>query len=561
MAGDGSTIQIKVLGPFRVLRSTGEDCTPTSRKTCALLALLALSPGKRRTRIWVQDRLWGTRGREQGAASLRQSLVEIRKALGADRECLIADNTLLGLDASRIRVDLDADGALAAARENRSVELLEGMDIGYEDFEGWLREQRQFLYERAFDEQALAPLTLPARPASEIFPGRPGLPRKESRLILSPVMQTDHPVLPGLADGLLDSIGKTIRELGAAQVVDRRFGNPDTFDEENSGHTLHLRPQIIGTGPTACIRVTLTAPSNELVWSSLIGMSQLAGAEAGDIRILRHVNEAASVSIQQFARHAFAGNAPSQAAAICQSGIQHLFRLGRDNFNKADGLFAQAFAIDPRGVYLAWRAYLRTFLLAEQQGVCRKTLDEEAFGYLRQAFELEPNNSYVTALGAHVHALMRRAYVSAYELAERSVEINPSNPIGWACLGIAKCYLGNSDEGFQNTLLARSIAGWSPCRFQLDALSCIAGSMAGKLDEAIRLGEASHSLAPSFAAPLRYLAALYYHTGEHERSFELVGKLQAVEPGFSYARLRDTDYPAAGLRRTQILDHLPVRQI
>jgi tetratricopeptide (TPR) repeat protein len=570
--GDHSaTVQIKVLGPFRVIRPGGEDCTPKSRKTCALLALLALSQGKRRTRVWLQDRLWGTRGREQGAASLRQSLVEIRRAFGTDRECLFSDNTLVGLATGLVQVDLDVLPDSGLARGSLNVELLEGMDIGYEDFEDWLREQRQLLAERILAAAHLAEPLEPAPPDAGNNRFNAG-----NLIVFSNTDLTANPHFLGLADELLDNVGKTVRELGSAQIVDQRIGDGAMTEHlRGSGDrpVLWLRSRILGDhipGNTAIanqppgdqnsarIRLTLIAqPGNEMVWSSVLHVDGQSRSKAGEVRLLRHVNEAACVAIEQLSRRHATGNGASEAAAICNAGIRHLFKLGKENFARADTLFAEAFDMEPRGVYLAWRAYLRTFLHAEQRDVCRKSIDEEAFAYLRQAVEIEPNNSYVAALGAHVYSLIRRSYVSAYELAERSIEINPSNPIGWACLGIAKCYLGNSNEGFQDTLVARSIAGYAPCRYQLDALSCIAGAMAGRLDEAIQLGEASHALAPNFASPLRYLTALYFHQGETDRSFEISEKLRVIEPDFSYRKLKERDYPAAGLRKTHILESLP----
>jgi len=43
-------------------------------------------------------------------------------------------------------------------------------------------------------------------------------------------------------------------------------------------------------------------------------------------------------------------------------------------------------------------------------------------------------------------------------LAELRIQLKHANPIGWACLGIAKSYLGNPEAGFHHTLLPRVIA-------------------------------------------------------------------------------------------------------
>ena len=65
----------------------------------------------------------------------------------------------------------------------------------------------------------------------------------------------------------------------------------------------------------------------------------------------------------------------------------------------------------------------------------------------------------------------------------------------------------------RHTLLARDIAGHAPYRYQLDAFSFIASTVAGDTGRAIQLAEACHALMPDFAPPLRYLSALYAYKG------------------------------------------------
>ena len=109
--------------------------------------------------------------------------------------------------------------------------------------------------------------------------------------------------------------------------------------------------------------------------------------------------------------------------------------------------------------------------------------------------------------------------------------------------------------------MAREVAGATPFRFHVDALSCIAGSMAGDFERAIWCAEASHALSPRFAPPLRYLSALYLFCNKHDLSQRAVHKLQALEPDFSYEMLRDRSYPTAGLRRSKLLALVPSREI
>ena len=522
--------------------------------------MLALAPESKRSRTWLQDKLWSTRAPEQGAASLRQSIHEARMALGDDKELILADKFSLSLDRRRCIVDLD-DESTSAARPG--AELLEGLDLGDDEFEDWLREQRARFRERKPNQvhAEATPITMDVPPAAQT-----GLLVNQHKVLILSGERTHPSEASIIADSLLDSVAKSVAELGVARVIDRRLPMSDRDTEPtealNSSDALALHGDAIDTEAKKIVRLAmLQIPENSLAWSSTL---QLSSEEVRDIhepRALACINLVVNVAIDRFSKNNAGQPEHVIASSLCHSGVLHLFKLGAVNFEAADRLFSRAFDIDPRGVYLAWRGFLRTFLLAERQFVDRQKIEHEAIDFVRRALELEPHNSYVAALGAHVHTIMRRSYVAAYELAERSIELNPANPIGWACLGIAKSHLGKSAEGMLHTVLARQIAGSAPYRYQLDTLSCIASTMAGDFTRAIHMAEASHALAPSFAPPLRYLSALYAYQGEQDLSYQMVQKLKINEPDFDYDKLRDRTYPAAGLHRSLIMASLPKKQV
>ena len=562
MTTQGEKVRIQVVGAFAVHGPAGEDRTPRGRKACAIIAMLALAPESKRSRSWLQDKLWSTRAPEQGAASLRQSIHEARLALGNERDLLVADKFSLSLDRRRCVVDLDDEPATAL---RPGAELLEGLDLGDEEFEDWLREQRARFRERKPNGVHVIAETAPSATDVPLAAPTATLLNQHKVLILSG--ERGHLSEASIiADSLLDSVAKSVAELGVARVLDRRMlaaaqstAVPEGLDASDA---LALHGDAVDTEAKKIVRLAmLQIPEKSLAWSSTLQLSSEEVKDIHDPRALACINLVVNVAVDRFSKNNAGQSEQAIASSLCHSGVLHLFKLGRINFEAADRLFARAFDIDRRGVYLAWRAFLRTFLLAERQYTDRLMIEQEAIDLVRRALELEPHNSYVAALGAHVHTLMRRAYVAAFELAERSVQLNPANPIGWACLGIAKSYLGKSSDGMRHTLLAREIAGSAPYRYQLDTLSCIASTIAGDLDRAIHLAEASHALAPSFAPPLRYLSALYAHRGEQDLSYQMVQKLKVNEPDFDYDKLRDTAYPSAGLHRALIIASLPRKQV
>ena len=106
-----SEARLDLLGPVRLGNSAGDDLTPKSRKTRALLAVIALSKGPvSRTRL--TDLLWGDRGEDQARASLRQALYELRMLasggyLKSDRESVALGPKRLATDLAEIQRLID----------------------------------------------------------------------------------------------------------------------------------------------------------------------------------------------------------------------------------------------------------------------------------------------------------------------------------------------------------------------------------------------------------------------------------------------------------------------
>ena len=79
-----SPASLAVLGSF-VLRMGERDVVGLPRKTRALIAFLALRPGRPVSREVVADLFWGHTGMPQARHSLRQTLVVLRKTGGGVR--------------------------------------------------------------------------------------------------------------------------------------------------------------------------------------------------------------------------------------------------------------------------------------------------------------------------------------------------------------------------------------------------------------------------------------------------------------------------------------------
>ena len=148
-------LTLTLLGGFRA-QHAGRTLT-LSKKAQGLMAHLALTPGHAQTRAHLAGLLWGDRGEEQARNSLRQTLFEIRRALGAAGEgCLSVDHEYVALEGRRVTVDAlelerlaDASTleGLEAAAARHGGELLAGLAVKDPAFELWLDGQRERLRE------------------------------------------------------------------------------------------------------------------------------------------------------------------------------------------------------------------------------------------------------------------------------------------------------------------------------------------------------------------------------------------------------------------------------
>ena len=158
---DKKPCQFFLLGPFMIMDNKGRVVTPKAQKTCAMLAMLILSPRATRTRVWLRDKLWSDRGEEQGAASLRQALLDARRSLKSiNAEIIISDKKSISLNIDNILLDTELffhsedqfEGQHYSLKRAVHEDLLEGMDIRDPEFEDWLALERQ-IWERRVSEE------------------------------------------------------------------------------------------------------------------------------------------------------------------------------------------------------------------------------------------------------------------------------------------------------------------------------------------------------------------------------------------------------------------------
>ncbi len=146
-ADHGARLRLRLFGHMAVDDQQGRTLLPRSRKTRALLAVLALASPKPVLRLQLASLLWSQREKEQARASLRQSVHELQDTLGYTFSHLLwADRHNLALRGAALRVDA---AALTQPTQDASNILDQLKDVLLEDLNGldpafdrWLEEER-----------------------------------------------------------------------------------------------------------------------------------------------------------------------------------------------------------------------------------------------------------------------------------------------------------------------------------------------------------------------------------------------------------------------------------
>jgi DNA-binding SARP family transcriptional activator len=164
-------LRLSLIGKMQAQDAAGQNVLPRSRKTRAVLAVLAVAAPKPVLRTRLTGLLWSRRAREQAKGSLRQSLHELKSALGphalsvlqTGRDHLALLEATLWLD---VRMLLAATGDHAGF-EMLQATLLEDLDGLDPAFDCWLAEQRQQVRQQAIVVAELA-LAAEAEPTGRL---------------------------------------------------------------------------------------------------------------------------------------------------------------------------------------------------------------------------------------------------------------------------------------------------------------------------------------------------------------------------------------------------------
>ena len=518
-------LKVKLHGRFRVLDLDGRELTPKSSKGQGLLALILTAPDMVRGRSWLQNRLWSDRGQEQSARSLRQEVLQIKKALEPHSNVVVADRKTIRIESKSI--ELDETG------RNVGAQFLEGIDVKDHEFNSWLK------FERNRRKIAIANGVLVS-------------PQTQSLALIG--LSTPSASCKVLESQVMEHARKSLNDLCEVQVF-RQLPKSLAAFSFMAGFQVFEVP-----GQNLSVRITLERVSDAAtVWSETLKGISLDGLFELDIACLQLINRLFEKACDVFMHENSTSRTPNALAALA---IFKTFTIESARLSEADCLFAQAFDLDPRGSFLAWRAQIRTIQFVERFSQDLQGLSQEGERLCAEALRLDATNSNVLAATANFRTIVQRNVAAGLELARLAVRANNANPLAWWALSNAVQYTGDERQAYLSAVRASQLTVGTKLEFWTAFQRSLAAMLTGKEDEARAFGEKSSALSPDFKPPLRHLTALYASKGDFDSGSRVLSALTEREADFSVERLiHDPDYPVRLMRSSGLLDPEKVQKL
>lgn len=282
-------LRLDLIGPFGLFAPNGDRIDVRSRKSVAMLALLAFAPNGLRTRAWLQAMLWGSRAPEQAQSSLRRELSTLcgLLAVSGHGDVLVRESQRVHLRLDRLAIDVDILATTPHGRtEPLRGTLLEGIDLAdCSEFENWLQFQRERTADLLrysvpvpdrplFDAATVLGGALPST-ASLIGAAAPPIPPKPSVAVL-PFLLAKGADLPfWLGESLAEDISNSLTQFpqlfvvaaAAAAVLSERDKTPVEIASALGVRYLlagSVRPTPMGLKTTAQL---LDGQSGQQIWA------------------------------------------------------------------------------------------------------------------------------------------------------------------------------------------------------------------------------------------------------------------------------------------------------
>lgn len=531
-------MKARLIGSFSIVDAQGVDRAPRGAKPRAALALILAVPEHRRSRRWLESKLWSDRFMEQASGSLRQALIQIGKAFGPDKDCLHADREDVWL--TGVTVDTTADqAALAEGRE-----FLEGLDVPDPAFQEWLALERV----RISPERPFQPLRQDGRRT-------PTAPSPNLKLVLDPVSGSNRGGA-FLGRALAQAIGAVVSEFADTEIYDLLAHEGLSASEiiaPGQGFVINVASNA--TAEAVHCLVTVAEPmSGKVLWSRSARLPPVLDQALSDIGFGEIVFHTADAAHQASIKLAASARDATWVSSMTASAVRSIFTFDADRLHQADTLLGRVIDIQPSARAYAWRGHLRQIMAVERIDGDWDTMRDEADEFACRALEMSSSNPLVLALVSQIRTMLDDDGAVGYQLAREALNASPNNGFALAAMSGASLRLGRYIDALQYAENGAKLGANTVFSGWWHALAGLSAMALGRIEESLTHYQIAHVRAVKFRSPMRHLYFMYLANGEHDKAARVLRNLKRVEPDFSVNLVRDDpSYPISTLRKTPLL--------
>ncbi|MBF9030240.1 hypothetical protein HKCCE3408_07520 [Rhodobacterales bacterium HKCCE3408] len=516
-------LTLTLYGPFDAALD-GKPLAIASRRSRAMLAMLARAPAGAVSRDRLAATLWPDRAEEQARASLRQELSTLRRAIG---DLVTADGIDVRLDRS----------AVETAGGPEDGDFLDGLDLKSEPFDDWRR------------AEAAAEA---GGPGHDIF-------ENPSVLVLGFVPATDDPDDVAFATGLVIDLRTSLSNWRWFPVIGPEAIGWQTDRDGNLrelaadvGAAYAIGGAIRRAGERIRVSASLTdVESGRLIWSETFDGSmsdifemQEAIGRAVVARVTPAIGQAEAARVIR-ARPA------DLAAWQLVARTEEMERTGGEGYGTPESnraqvpLLEQAIAREP-GYARAWARLGRYHFRAAMQGWCddREEATAEAIELCSRAIELDSADWEAQAYCGLSLIFGVHDFQAGRFHTEEAVRLNPSAPVARHGLGCALEWLGELDLALHHL---NRVFDLNPNHFNRaavlgDITTC--QILSGQVEPAVETARQLRAIAPNYLRGMQRVVVTLGLAGETGEAAEALERVMALQPGFDADYVRDT-YPYA----------------
>jgi TolB-like protein/Tfp pilus assembly protein PilF len=214
-------------------------------------------------------------------------------------------------------------------------------------------------------------------------------------------------------------------------------------------------------------------------------------------------------------------------------GLDLMYQLRRDEFERAREMFERAIDLDPAYASpYALCANWHSIRVGQGWSDDRARDNEEVARLATAALERDPFDARALALCGHLRALLFRDYESAFALFDRALAASPNSSEAWRRSSPAYSYVGDAVEAKRRAEQAIRLSPFDPHLFIQHTALALALYTGGEYEEAANYGRRAILQNPRYTAMLRIFIASLAAAGRVDEARAVAQTLLQQEPTF-----------------------------